>query len=43
MDWLKFDVFKVVYKYVRSKNEDESSLIINNKVIIYDIGYSYMK
>ncbi|MFW2696764.1 staphylobilin-forming heme oxygenase IsdG, partial [Staphylococcus aureus] len=25
------------------KNEDESSPIINNKVITYDIGYSYMK
>ncbi|CAC7158139.1 heme-degrading monooxygenase isdG [Staphylococcus aureus] len=42
-DWLKSDVFKAAHKHVRSKNEDESSPIINNKVITYDIGYSYMK
>ena len=32
-DWLKSDVFKAAHKHVRSKNEDESSPIINNKVI----------
>ncbi len=34
---------KAAHKHVRSKNEDESSPIINNKVITYDIGYSYME